>query len=75
MSLLDLPTYLDVKTVVQLKRLSEQEDELEKVGKLPHIPYAMEYGWLLGRLRIVAGVALLEGPLARCRHRDDRNQL
>lgn len=59
--------YLDVQIVVELESLSKEEDELEQVGELPHVPDAMQHGWLRQVLTII-GVGFLEGALARRRH-------
>jgi hypothetical protein len=51
-------TYLNVETIVELEGLAEELDELEKVGEVPHVPDAMQHGWLCRGLNI-ARVKLL----------------
>jgi hypothetical protein len=51
-------TYLNVETIVELEGLAEELDELEKVGEVPHVPDAMQHGWLCRGLNI-ARVELL----------------
>lgn len=51
-------TYLNVETIVEFKSLAEELDELEKVGEMPHVPDAMQHGWLCRGLGI-ARVELL----------------
>ncbi len=59
--------YFDVEAIVKLESLPEKQHELEQVGELPHVPDAMQHGWLGWFLRI-AGAELLQGALADCRH-------
>ena len=56
-------TYLNVEAIIEFEGLAEELDELEKVGKVPHVPDAMQHGWLC-RVLNIAGVELLQGALA-----------
>ncbi len=47
--------------------MAEEEDELEQICELPHVPDAMEHGWLRRPLGAI-GTELLRGALASCRH-------
>lgn len=66
--------HLDIEIVVNLQGLSEEKDELVQVGKLPHIPEALEDRWLRWSVGIV-GVGLRQRPLPNCRHLDSWSQV
>lgn len=42
--------YLDIQILINLHNPSENENPLHEIGKLPHIPNALEQAWFLGRL-------------------------
>jgi hypothetical protein len=60
-------THFDVQVVVKLESLPEEQDELEEIGELPHVPDAMQHGRFRRPLGIVQ-VELLRGALASSRH-------
>jgi len=62
-----MEAYLNVEIVVHLKSLAKQENELEKVGELPHIPDSVEHRGRSWRLEVIHR-DLPQGAFARRRH-------
>lgn len=62
----DCAPYSDIE-ILELDNPSEEGDPLAEVGKLPHIPDALQHRRLFGGFDIAA-VNLVQGPLPRRRH-------